>query len=234
MQLFYTPDIKNDYYTFSKEESRHCIKVLRKKNGDQINLTDGKGNLFIAQIFDANPKSCKLEIIDIKKEYQKSSYYTHIAIAPTKNIDRLEWFLEKATEIGVNEITPIICQRSERKTIKKERLNKIIIAAIKQSARAYIPKLNPAISLNEFTSIEHSQKNKFIANCFDQKRKALNDFKLKNCSSLILIGPEGDFSKQEVTKAQQKGFISVSLGNSRLRTETAGIAACHTINLHNQ
>lgn len=233
MQLFYTPNINQDFYTFSKQESQHCIKVLRKKNNDIIHLVDGKGNLYTATIIDSNPKACKIEITTIEKEYQKPKHYIHIAVAPTKNNDRLEWFLEKATEIGINEITPIICNRSERKIIKTDRLNKILVAAMKQSSKAYLPKLNEAISFHDFVKIKR-EENKFIANCFDKERKELNEFNLKENKSLVLIGPEGDFTEQETQSAKDSEFQSIKLGNSRLRTETAALVACHTINLQNQ
>jgi 16S rRNA (uracil1498-N3)-methyltransferase len=233
MQLFYTPDISQDFYTFSKHESQHCIKVLRKKNNDIIHLVDGKGKLYTAIIIDSNPKACKIEITKIENEYQKPNHYIHIAVAPTKNTDRLEWFLEKATEIGINEITPIICSRSERKVVKLDRLNKILVAAMKQSTKAYLPKLNEAISFNDFIKIKR-EENKFIANCFDIERKELNEFNLKENKSLVLIGPEGDFTEQETQTAKDSEFQSIKLGKSRLRTETAALIACHTINLQNQ
>ena len=233
MQIFYTPDIKQDFYTFSKEESQHCIKVLRKKNNDTIHLVDGRGSLYTGNITDSNPKACKIEITKIEREYQKTDHYLHIALAPTKNTDRLEWFLEKATEIGINEITPIICTRSERKIVKIDRLNKILVSAMKQSVKAYLPILNEPISFNEFLSLK-SDGNKFIANCFDQDRKELNEFNLKGNKTLVLIGPEGDFTEQENLKAKEVEFKSIKLGKSRLRTETAALVACHTINLQNQ
>lgn len=233
MQLFYTPDINQDFYTFSKEESQHCIKVLRKKNMDTIHLVDGKGNLYTANIIDSNPKACKIEITKVESEYQKPDHYLHIAVAPTKNSDRLEWFLEKATEIGINEITPIICDRSERKVVKIDRLNKVLVSAMKQSLKAYLPKLNDPISFNEFISKE-TDANKFIANCFEKNKTELSQFNLKRNKNLVLIGPEGDFTEKENLQAKEFQFQAIMLGKSRLRTETAALVACHTINLQNQ
>lgn len=233
MQLFYTADINQEFYTFSKEESQHCVKVLRKQNNDTIHLVDGKGNLYTAKIVDSNPKACKIEITKIERQYQKSDHYIHIAVAPTKNTDRLEWFLEKATEIGINEITPIICARSVRKIVKIDRLNKILVSAMKQSEKAYLPKLNEPISFNDFISTE-TVGNKFIANCFEESRTELNKFNLKGNRNIVLIGPEGDFTKEENLQANEFKFQSIKLGKSRLRTETAALVACHTINLQNQ
>jgi len=233
MQLFYNPDINQDYHTFSKQESQHCIKVLRKKNNDIIHLVDGKGTLYTAKIIDENPKACKIEITHKQEQYKKQNHYLHIAIAPTKNNDRLEWFLEKATEIGIDEITPIICYRSERKVVKIERLNKILVSAMKQSLKAYLPKLNEPISYKEFI-LKEFNGNKFIANCFNPNRKELNDYNLNESKNLILIGPEGDFTEQEILQANENKYLSVKLGNNRLRTETAALVACHTINLQNQ
>ena len=234
MQLFYTPDISSDYYTFSKEESRHCIKVLRKQTGDKVNLIDGKGGFYTAQIIEQNEKACQLKIIEHLKDFNKTNYYIHIAIAPTKNIDRFEWFLEKATEIGIDEITPLLCDRSERKVIKIERLNKILVSACKQSIKAFLPKLNPITDYNKFVQQTNLQENRFIANCFDSKRTILKNQNLNQKSSLILIGPEGDFTEKELLLAKKNNFTSISLGNSRLRTETAAISACLITNLQNQ
>lgn len=233
MQLFYTPDINTNEYTLSKEESKHCIQVLRKKTSDTIYLVDGKGGFYTASILNENPKSCQLLIKDKVKEYGKSHIYIHIAIAPTKMNDRLEWFLEKATELGINEITPIICEHSERKVIKHERLNKILIAAMKQSQRAYLPKLNQAIPFKSFIQ-KSFDSDCFIAYCSEEKKVLLKNAISKGKDTLILIGPEGDFSKSEINLSKKKKFIAVSLGDNRLRTETAGLVSCHTINLINQ
>lgn len=233
MQLFYTPDIAGNTYTFSKEESRHCIKVLRKKIGDTIHLVDGKGTLYTTALSDDNPKGCVVDIKQTENQYGQRPYRIHLAVAPTKNNDRYEWFLEKATELGIDEISPIICEHSERKVLKTERKNKILVAAMKQSLKAYLPKLNEAITWKEFIGQSFSC-DKFIAHCGTGRKTPLKQWVKPQQDVLLLIGPEGDFSDKEVLEAMRQGFVPVSLGTSRLRTETAAIAACHTINLLNE
>ncbi|WP_372773406.1 16S rRNA (uracil(1498)-N(3))-methyltransferase [Mangrovibacterium sp.] len=230
MQLFYTPDIQGKSYTLNEIESKHAIRVLRLNPGDSIQLIDGKGSLYTAQITDANPKRCQIVVQAQEREFGKRNSYLHIAVAPTKNIDRLEWFLEKATEIGIDEITPVLCEHSERKVIKDDRLEKVIVSAMKQSLKAYLPRLNPLTPLNELLQSEFRGK-KFIAHCHELDKRQLKNEIPGSLSNLILIGPEGDFSEQELTTALQNNFIPVSLGSSRLRTETAALAACHTCNL---
>ncbi len=230
MHLFYTPDIRENEYTLSETESKHCVRVLRLGISDSIILIDGAGGWYEAVIVDANPKRCKVEIKKHLKEYEKRDQYLHIAIAPTKNIDRFEWFLEKATEIGIDEITPILCDHSERKIIKDERLEKVIVSAMKQSLKAYLPKLNPLTPIKDLLSNSFEGR-KYIAHCYEQDKKELKNEIAESRSNLILIGPEGDFSEEEVQLAIENHFVPVSLGNSRLRTETAGVVACHTANL---
>lgn len=233
MHLFYTPDINSNTYSLNEAESKHCIKVLRLSIDDIIYLIDGKGSFHTAKIIDAYPKKCTVEITNTIKEYDKRDFHLHIAIAPTKNTDRFEWFLEKATEIGIDEITPLLCQRSERKTIKPERLNKVITSAVKQSIKAYHPKLNEFTKFKDFISLNYIG-DKYIAHCEELDKKSLKrEYSQKN-GVLILIGPEGDFSPEEIDLAIKNNFTPVSLGNSRLRTETAGVVACHTINLLNE
>ena len=228
MQLFYLEKPK-DKIILSADESKHVTKVLRKKEGDTLSLTNGKGDLYKAEITIADIKKCKLQIISTEKKEKQHNYYLHIAIAPTKNMDRFEWFLEKATEIGIDEITPIICKHSIRKVIKHERGNKILLSAIKQSLRYHLPKLNEATNLNDFIKKDFNGT-KYIAHCEDGEKKELKlEDKVKKY--LILIGPEGDFSKKEIKLALKNQFKAVSLGISRLRTETAGIIAAHTINI---
>ena len=233
MQFFYTPDISNNTYIFSKEESKHCIKVLRKKVGDDIHLVDGKGNLYHTTIIDDNPKGCMVKIKKKDVDFNKRNYRIHMVVSPTKNNDRFEWFLEKVTELGVDEITPIICQNSERKVIKLERFNKILVAAMKQSLKAYLPQLNQAVNWKEFV---HQKFNvsRFIAHCGEGRKTPLKQWLKPQQDVMILIGPEGDFSDIEIREAMSSGFVPVSLGKSRLRTETAAIVACHTINLLNE
>ena len=233
MQIFYTPDISDNTYTFSKEESRHCIKVLRKKVGDGIHLVDGKGNLYHTTLIDDDPKGCTVEVKQKEVDFNKRNYRIHMVVSPTKNNDRFEWFLEKVTELGVDEITPIICQNSERKVIKAERLNKILVAAMKQSLKAYLPQLNEAVSWKEFIEKKFNTE-RFIAHCGEGSKTPLKQWLKPQQDVMILIGPEGDFSDTEVIEAMSSGFVPVSLGKSRLRTETAAVAACHTINLTNE
>ena len=230
MQLFYTPDIQGNQYTLIETESKHAVRVLRLGNGDLINLIDGNGHFFEAEIIDANPKRCLVEVKKKVSEFGKRNHYLHIAVAPTKNIDRFEWFLEKATEIGIDEITPILCDHSERKVIKDERLEKVIVSAMKQSLKAYLPKLNPLTPLKELLESPFEGK-KFIAHCYEQDKRVLKTEITESQSNLILIGPEGDFSEKEVILSLKQGFIPVSLGESRLRTETAAVVACHTANI---
>jgi len=233
MHLFYTPDLKDNIYSLNETESKHCIRVLRLNIDDQIQLIDGKGGFYTAKIIDPNPKKCSVEIIEKKQEFGKRNHYLHIAIAPTKNIDRFEWFLEKATEIGIDEITPIICEHSERKIIKPERLEKVIISAVKQSIKAYKPILNDLTSYSDFLR-QNETKSKFIAHCEDNNKVFLKEaYKIKD-NATILIGPEGDFSPHEIEQAIKNNYKEISLGESRLRTETAGVVACHTINLLNE
>jgi 16S rRNA (uracil1498-N3)-methyltransferase len=234
MNLFFTPniDLTAGTYKLSPEESSHCIRVLRLHIGDFIYLTNGKGDLCKAEIIDENSKCCCVNISETISEYNKRSYKLHIAIAPTKNIDRVEWFLEKATEIGIDEITPIICQHSERRKINIERLNKIITSAMKQSLKAYHPLLHEETNFEKFISQEFSGE-KYIGYCGENTSK-LKDIYEKGKDAIILIGPEGDFSKEEVNFANEKGFTPINLGINRYRTETAAVVACHTIHLLNE
>lgn len=233
MHIFYTPGIEGNEYTFTEQESKHCIRVLRLKTGEQVNLVDGEGGFYNAEIIDDNPKKCKVAISQTIKEYGKRDYSITIAIAPTKNNDRLEWFLEKATEIGIDRIIPFVSSQSERKVIKPERLLKIINSAMKQSIQAYMPKLENLVKFDDLMTMNLS-KNKYIAHCFDEDKKLFKDVLCKGEDVTILIGPEGDFTIEEVNNAMDVGYIPVSLGENRLRTETAGIVAVHTVALINQ
>ena len=233
MQLFYCPQIISGENFLSEDESMHCIGVLRHKKGDSIHLVDGAGGYYKTEIIDDNKRKCELRILERKSEYGKRNYQLHIAIAPTKSIDRFEFFLEKATEIGIDEITPLICGHSERKELKTERMKKVLVSAMKQSGKAYLPVINEAIKLNEFISAK-SIGQKFICSCEAEKDASLKKFYHKGEDTLILIGPEGDFSKEEITFAEANGFKAITLGKSRLRTETAGVVACSVINFINQ
>jgi 16S rRNA (uracil1498-N3)-methyltransferase len=234
MHLFYTPDIDaaSSHYYLNEEESKHCIKVLRLVRGDNIGLIDGRGNFYTAAIADPHPKRTGLEIITVQSDFNKRNHYLHIAIAPTKNIERLEWFLEKATEIGIDEISLIICQRSERKEAKVDRLGKIITSAIKQSVKAYHPLLNEPVSFGKLIKAPFDGQ-KFIAHC-DGDRSALKDLFKPFGRYLVLIGPEGDFTPKEVGDALNNNFKAISLGESRLRTETAALEACFELNFLNR
>ncbi|MDR2010183.1 MAG: 16S rRNA (uracil(1498)-N(3))-methyltransferase [Bacteroidales bacterium] len=234
MKLFFIPDIIN-IQTLSEEESHHCSKVLRLKNNDIIYITDGSGNLYKSKIVAIHPKKTEIEILEVQQEYGKRPYYIHIAIAPTKNIDRFEWFIEKSTEIGIDEITPLLCKNSERKIIKTERLNKIAESAMKQSYKAYHPKINDLTTLNHFIKNNPSlNSQKFIAHCEDEEKIFLGKQIEKKSEYLILIGPEGDFTLDEIHLAKQEHFSPTSLGKNRLRTETAGIVACNIASIINQ
>ncbi|UGS22500.1 16S rRNA (uracil(1498)-N(3))-methyltransferase [Flavobacterium channae] len=234
MQLFYNPDIKqgNKTFFFDKEESKHIVKVLRKKEGDKVFITNGLGFLFESEIILASEKKCEVQIT-LETFQEPNSFYTHIAVAPTKMNDRLEWFLEKATEIGIHEITPIICDHSERKVYKIDRAEKIIQAAMKQSLHYYIPKINEPISFLQFVK-SNVEGQKFIAHCEETDKKSFQKEITKNEKVTILIGPEGDFSTKEINLAIENNFIPVTLGNTRLRTETAALVSCHTIALLNE
>lgn len=234
MNIFYTPDISGSSYILNEEESKHCVRVLRLTAGAVIYLVDGVGGFYTAEITSDNPKKVTLKILNVETEYAKRNHYLHIAVAPTKNIDRLEWFLEKATELGIDEITPIITDRSERRVVKEDRLNKVITSAVKQSIKAYHPKMNDAISFDSFLKQPFSG-DKLIAHCIDnEEKKYISDLVTPFQKYLILIGPEGDFTPNEVEQALNKDFKPLTLGNNRLRTETAALAACFEINYLNR
>jgi len=235
MQLFYNPDITEETTTFNfdKTESRHIVKVLRKKEGDLLFITNGKGFLFEVKIMVASDKKCLVSLVETHKKPKHWQYHLHIAIAPTKNNDRLEWFLEKATEIGIDEITPIICANSERTILKTERQEKIIQSALKQSLKFVIPKLHKPIKFTDFIK-QDFKEDIYIAHCEETKKKSLAKKIKPNQKVLIMIGPEGDFNPLEIELALAKGFVPVSLGESRLRTETAGVVAAQTVALLNE
>jgi 16S rRNA (uracil1498-N3)-methyltransferase len=229
MQLFYNININEttENFSFDKEESKHIIKVLRKKDTDILYVTNGLGLLFKTEITLASDSKCTVKIISFEKS-APSKYHLHLAVAPTKMNDRYEWFLEKATEIGIHEITPIICDRSERKVINTERFEKIILTAMKQCNQLYLPKLNSAMTFKEF--VKHKNEGlQLVAHCEETDKKTLKSVLAPNENVTILIGPEGDFSEKEIEAALENNYIPVSLGNTRLRTETAAIVACHSV-----
>lgn len=233
MQLFYNPSLDDSFkqFFFSAEESKHIIKVLRKKEGDILNITNGRGMLFEAEILRADPKKCKAQITASTRSIPKM-YSLHLAVAPTKMNDRFEWFLEKATEIGVDEITPILSENSERKVIKQERFERVVQSAMKQSLQTVLPKLNPLTPYSEFLEKTNGEL-KFIAHCEDSEKVELKRRLAADKDVIVLIGPEGDFSNKEIKLALEHGYMPVSLGNNRLRTETAAIVACSTVALIN-
>ncbi len=236
MHIFYTPDLSASAanYTLSEEESKHCIRVLRLEAEDTVTLVDGKGGLYTARITDPHPKKTVLSIVDAQHEYGKRNHYLHIAVAPTKNIERIEWFLEKATEIGIDEVSLTLCQRSERKDAKVERLDKIITSAVKQSLKAYHPVLNPLQSLTKLIS-QPFDGQKFIAHCLPGEDKVSLASQVQvGGRCLVLIGPEGDFTEKEIAGALHHGFKPITLGDSRLRTETAALEACFEVNFLNR
>jgi 16S rRNA (uracil1498-N3)-methyltransferase len=232
MQLFYHPDIDADFIQIDEEESKHIVRVLRIKSGEAVFFTNGRGGLYQCVMVDDHPKRCKFQVID-KSVAPKKNHNIHIAAAPTKNIARFEWFIEKAVEIGIDEITPLICEHSERNKVNDDRLLKIAIAAMKQSGRKWLPKVNAAVTFEKFIGNDYQTK-KAIAFVSENQNYLLKNHFLKGEDALILIGPEGDFSKQEIEEAIKNGYHPISLGENRLRTETAALVACQTIVFINQ
>jgi 16S rRNA (uracil1498-N3)-methyltransferase len=235
MQLFYNSEIsiETKQITFDKIESKHIVRVLRKKENDILKITNGKGYLFDVKISFANDKKCLADIIAVTEKKNPRNYYLHIAIAPTKNNDRMEWFLEKATEIGIDEITPIICKNSERRIVKLERFEKIIQSAMKQSLKFTLPKLNEPRKFSDF--INQNLDGKIcIAHCEKQEKKILKSVIDASEKVTVLIGPEGDFSSDEINKALMKKIIPITLGKSRLRTETAALVAVNSVSFINE
>jgi 16S rRNA (uracil1498-N3)-methyltransferase len=234
MQLFYNPNINEtqNSFVFDKEESKHIIKVLRKKESDILHVTNGLGYIFETTIALASDSKCTVNVLSFSKQ-EEPKFHLHLAVAPTKMNERYEWFLEKATEIGIQEITPIICEHSERRIIKTDRFQKILESALKQSLHFYLPKLNEPIAFKDFIKQEFNGQ-KFIAHCSVTDKKSLKNELKSNEDVTILIGPEGDFSINEIEMAIANNFIPVSLGNTRLRTETAAIVACHSVVFKNE
>jgi len=229
MHLFYTPDIeKSEFYQLNEEESKHAVRVLRLNVEDEVWLTDGKGTMMQANVLDNHPKRCNLRVVKRMADYGKRDFHLHMVVAPTKNISRFEWFLEKATEIGVDEITPILCEHSERNTVKIDRLNKVITSAVKQSLKAYHPKLNRISKFGDFLK-EHTKENMLLAWCKATEEARIDNFAKNGQDVVILIGPEGGFSEREIEEAKDVGVKMVSISSSRLRTETAALVACHSM-----
>lgn len=235
MFLFYTQNIDGDKAVFDETETKHCLQVLRKQTGDMIQFVDGNGGWYEGPISGSSKRSFTVRITS-QTRFESRPYKLHLAIAPTKNMDRLEWFLEKATEIGIDAVTPVICENSERRHLRLDRLEKICLAAMKQSLNAWLPTINPAISFSDFLGLPEtgSIPLRFIAHCRKNDLPHLKDNYQPATDVIILIGPEGDFSETEVEEALQHGFREVSLGTSRLRTETAGVVATHIVKLLNE
>ena len=226
MQLFYAPDITLPLYTLGEEESKHCVRVLRLGEGDHLHLTDGRGNMHLCEVVDAHPKRCSVKIVSTEYEFEKMNYRLVMAVAPTKNIERFEWFLEKATEIGVSEFIPLETAHSERRTIKLEREQRVITSAVKQSLKAYHPELHDMTEFRKLLDMPFEGR-RFIAHCGNAVKG--KSYLAKSISAgenvMILIGPEGDFSPEEVALAVECGFEEITLGHQRLRTETAAVVA---------
>ncbi len=230
--FFYSPDIDGHFHTLNKDDSNHLVRVLRIQKGDKVYVTNGKGLIFECVVTDPDSRSCQVEIIHQEAGDDQRDYRLRIAIAPTKNINRFEWFLEKCTEIGVDVINPMLTEHSERKIIKVDRLNRVITAAVKQSLKSFHPELDKLTYFKDFIKTPFSGQ-KFIAYVDANVKDELFTICKPGMDTLILIGPEGDFSQEEIETAKENGFILVKLGPSRLRTETAGVVACHTVHLVN-
>jgi 16S rRNA (uracil1498-N3)-methyltransferase len=234
MQIFYVPDINGNICVLDPNESKHSIRVLRMAKGDKLRIVDGKGSLYEGIIIDPDPAGCKVKITSVTSDFEKRNYHLNIAISPVKNPERFEWFVEKSVEIGIDEITPLICRNTEKPGIKRDRLNNIIVSAMKQSVKAFRPVLNEAFEFNDFVKSD-IRGIRMIAHCNPAiKRYKMDQVYEKDRDAVILIGPEGDFSEEEINLALEKGFKPVDFGSSRLRTETAGIAACHSVYFINQ
>ena len=231
MQIFYAPDITETPF-LPEEESLHCVKVLRMRKGDEINIVDGRGTMYRAEVVTAHVKHTEVRLTGTTPNWGAHPYKLHMAVAPTKNIDRFEWFVEKATEIGVDTITPLDCRFSERHIIKPERIEKIIVAAAKQSYKGLVPQLMPMTDFTTFIRRTQATQ-RFIAHCYPGEKQHL----LRACRPatdvVVCVGPEGDFSQEEVAAAIDAHYLPITLGDSRLRTETAVVAAAHIVALAN-
>ncbi|MDR1879074.1 MAG: 16S rRNA (uracil(1498)-N(3))-methyltransferase [Bacteroidales bacterium] len=236
MYLFYSSTPIASVHVLDEQESRHCIKSLRLQTGDEVHITDGKGNLYKAEMIDNNSKACVLKVMSKVEDYKRLPYYLHIAVSPTKNTDRIAWFVEKAVEIGISEITTLICKHSERTQIKSDRIERLMISAMKQSLHIDLPAFSACIRFDDFLQKTQAiSAQKFIAFCgnVEQTPVLLQTVCAPKTDTYILIGPEGDFTAEEVRRAVDCGYVVVSLGEFRLRTETAAIHACSTVRIIN-
>jgi 16S rRNA (uracil1498-N3)-methyltransferase len=231
MHLFYNPHIQGDVFELEEQESKHAVRVLRLVRGDRVVLVDGQGGWYEAVISDDHPKRCQLQIESYTPDYRPLNYSLHLAVAPTKNLERFEWFLEKATEIGISAITPLICKRSERREVKMERFDKILVSAMKQSLKAFKPILHSPVTLEDFLMNGAGRQGTLgIAHCYPLERKSVRDLEPSG-SYTLMVGPEGDFTEEEVSGALESGFVPFHLGDSRLRTETAALYITAAISL---
>ena len=231
MEIFYSPTFSESNPVLDEQESSHCIQVLRHRVGDAVDVTDGKGHHFKGSITEAHHKRCRIAV-DSVQQVADVFPFLHIAVAPTKNMDRIEWFAEKATEIGVNAISLLLCRHSERKNIRADRVDKVVVSAMKQSQKFFKPQVNDLLDFKKFVT-QPFDGLKLIAHCHEGEKQPLKTIYQSGQNALILIGPEGDFSLEEVNMALKNGFVAVSLGDSRLRTETAALVACHTVRVLN-
>jgi 16S rRNA (uracil1498-N3)-methyltransferase len=234
MHIFYSRHFSDNICELDQTESAHCIRVLRLKKGSSVNIIDGNGNFYEGIISDPDPRACKITLTHISGNFEKKSYKLHIALSPLKNPERFEWFVEKSVEIGIDQITPLISRNTEKHAIKKERINKIIISAMKQSLQTFQPVVNIETSFQDFIGLG-LEGSRMIAHCYsDIHRDSISAAYRRGQDAIIMIGPEGDFTREEVSQAISAGFIPIHLGRSRLRAETAGLSACHSIYFINQ
>lgn len=231
MRHFFTSEISEPTFELPKEESKHIVQVLRMKEGDSLRITNGNGTWYTCEIVHAHPKSCKITVISKETVGTERPFYLHMAVAPTKNIQRFEFFVEKAVEFGIDRITPLITDHSERKFVNASRIERVAISALKQSRKAQLTQIDEAITFIDFLQQEDLPETKLIAHCEEGEKTSILQQNPSKLSLLILIGPEGDFSTKEIENAVNHGFSAISLGKSRLRTETAAIAACHSVHL---
>lgn len=234
MQVFYAPDIRGDQYILGRDESKHLVKVLRMRPGALVNLIDGQGNMYEGVIETDDLSGCRVSIRAVVLDFEKRSYRLHIAISPLRNPERFEWFVEKAVEIGIDEITPLICRNTEKPGIKASRIRNLIISAMKQSLKARMPVLNEVTEFRDFINNEYGGI-RMLAHCSSAfPRKKITEVYSRGSNALILVGPEGDFTPEEIKLASERNYEHIHLGGSRLRAETAGVAACHSVYLINQ
>lgn len=233
-QYFYHPDLSQTVVTLSAEESEHCVRALRHRAGDQVLLTDGRGSVATAVIIADNPKACMVELTEVREANDKGKFRLHLAVAPTKNADRIEWLVEKCVEVGVESVSFIICEHSERKRVNLDRLNRIAISALKQCQTSWLPPMEE-IGFEDFVrKFQGQEADKYIAWCDDENTRQLADEVFKHEDIVLLIGPEGDFSPAEIQMAREYNYLEIKLGHRRLRTETAGLYACMAVAFKSQ